>query len=107
YFDIDWDVEKTANWLRKQGVDQLVYLDKDASSSFGLGTWRAYLERLTSGSSEYALERRRGFSYWLECLEKLRKLAQYCETLRIPIIDPQGPLVVVDVKQCKPSSAQQ
>jgi len=100
YFDIASGAEGTANWLQKQGVDQLVYLDKDASPAFGPGTLRARLEGLTSG---YAADVywRRDFSYGLEGLEKLRKLAQYCESLRIPIRDPQGPLVIVDVRHCK------
>jgi hypothetical protein len=101
YFDIAWGAEKTTNWLRKQGVDHLVYLDKDASPTFGFDTWRAFLEMLKSDSSDIGLEKRREYTYWLECLEKLRKLAQYCESLRVPIRDPQGPLVTVNVRQCK------
>jgi hypothetical protein len=98
YFDIASDAERTANWLQRQGVDQLVYLDKDASYNFGLSSSRNALERLKLQSSESAPEMRRDASYNLESLEKFRKLAQYCESLRIPILDPQGPLVIVDVQ---------
>jgi hypothetical protein len=101
YFDIAWGDEKIVNWLQKQGVDQLVYLDKDASNSFGLERFRTYLESSKSDFSKYTLIRRREYSDELEGLEKFRKLAQYCESLRIPIRDPQGPLVIVDVRQCK------
>jgi hypothetical protein len=101
YFDIASDAQGTAKWLRKEGVDRLVYLDKDTSPSFGPRTWRNFLKELKSDSSESARWTRREFSYVLESLEKLRKLAQYCESLRIPIRDPQGPLVIVDVRECK------
>ena len=101
YFDIASDAEGTANWLQKHGVVQLVYLDKDASDSFGFNSWRAFLESLKSDSSEGASVGKREVSYVLESLEKLRKLAQYCKSVRNPIRDPQGPLVVVDMRQCK------
>jgi hypothetical protein len=101
YFDIASGAERTANWLQKQGVDQLVYLDNDASNNFGLSFSRNNLELLKSESSESALVFRWLNSFHLESLEKFRKLAQYCESLRIPILDPQGPLVIVDVRQCK------
>ena len=106
YFDITSDAQATANWLRKHGVGQLVYLDDDASDTYAISNWQFNLERIIkSGCSVYscdsALERRREYYYWFESLDKFRKLAKYCDSVRIPILDPQGPLVVVDVRQCK------
>ena len=101
YFDIDWKPERSASWLQTHGVDRLVYLDNDRSPTFGLALWRTYLEQLKSPSSDSALEEKRELSYEVESLEKFRTLSQHCESLRIPIQDPQGPLVVVDLRQCK------
>ena len=99
-FDISSDAERTAKWLQKEGVDQLVYLDNDTSDVFGLRKWRDLQERLKPQSSEVALWEQRELSYVIESLETIRKLAPYCETVRIPIRDPQGPLVIVDIRQC-------
>ena len=100
-YDIASDVERTAKWLQKVGVDQLVYLDEDTSDVFGLRNWRDIQELLKPQSSEVALWEKRELSYVIESLEKFRELAQYCGSQRIPIRDPQGPLVIVDVRQCQ------
>jgi hypothetical protein len=101
YFDIAWGDEKTVDWLQKQGVDQLVYLDNDASDTYSIRNRRTWLERHKLDPSDYIRVRMPEFSYGLEGLEKLRKLAQYCGSVRIPILEQQGPLVIVDVRQCK------
>lgn len=90
YFDIAWGDEKTVNWLQKQGVDQLVYLDKDASNGFDLERFRTYLENSKSDFSDTTLQRRREYSDQLETLEKLRRLAQYCESLRFQFATHRG-----------------
>jgi hypothetical protein len=100
-YDIASDVEGTAKWLKKVEVDQLVYLDGDTSDVFGLRNWRDVQESLKPQSTELALWEKRELSYLIESLEKFRKLAQYCGSQRIPIRDPQGPLVIVDVRQCQ------
>jgi hypothetical protein len=101
YFDIARDAGQTANWLLKEGVDRIVYLDEDSSASFGPRNWQAFLDGNKSDPSKAILVWLREASYALASLEKLRELAQSCESVRIPIRDPQGPLVVVDVRQCK------
>jgi hypothetical protein len=106
YFDITSDAKATARWLQTQGVDQLVYLDNDQSDTYSVKNWRSRLEILTtSGCSLFPCEsvpqRKMEYSYWLESLAKFRDLAQYCGSVRVPIRDPQGPLVVVDVRQCE------
>lgn len=106
YFDIASDAEVTARWLQKHGVDRLVYLDNDTSDSFSIASDRMFqLEMLIkSGGSQLppviAIQRRRDYLYWAKDLENFRKLAEYCKSVRIPIRDPQGPLVVVDIRQC-------
>jgi hypothetical protein len=107
YFDIDSDAEGTANWLKNHGVDKLVYLDNDAGPSFGLAIMRTKLERLNSADAEEyfgiigTLQKKREYIYGVESLEKLRKVAQYCGSLQISTRDPQGPLVIVDLRQCR------
>jgi len=100
-YDIASGTEGTAKWLQKERVDQLVYLDNDTSDVFGIRSFRDNIEWLKSLSSEAAVAALMGDSYSLESLEMLRKLAQYCPSRRIPIRNPQGPLVIVDVRHCE------
>ena len=102
YFDIASDAEATTNWLQKRGVDQLVYLDNDTSDTYSVSNWRFRLETVVKTFSPYTVpQRTMEYSYWLESLDKFRDLAKYCGGVRVPILDPQGPLVVVDVRRCK------
>ena len=105
-FDITSDADGTARWLQKEGVDHIVYLDNDTSDVFGLDKWREYRDQLKPQSSEAAQWEQSEVSYEIGSLETLRKLAQYCESVRIPIGDPQGPLVIVDVRQCGSQGSQ-
>lgn len=105
YFDIAWDAEKTLSWLQKRGVDQVVYLDKDSGNNFGFEFWRRVFEKFKSRSDEFAIQWTRNSSYEIKSLENLRNLAEYCSSPRIAIRDPQGPLVIVDIRQCKDQSA--
>ena len=67
----------------------------------GYATGGTSRSSLKSQSNKLALWEKRELSYVIESLEKFRKLAQYCGSQRIPIRDPQGPLVIIDVGQCQ------
>ncbi len=100
YLDIDWDVEKILTWLRKQDIDKLVYLENDASGPFGVAQWQSLLKPLDPQIPRQA-ELIADYSYSLKSIELHKKLAEYCRSKRIPIRDPQGPLVIIDVKNCQ------
>jgi hypothetical protein len=76
-------------------------LENDAGANFGFKRWRALLEGLGSRSDERALALKREFSFSIKGLERVRDLAEYCKSLRIPIRDTQGPLVIIEVRKCK------
>ncbi len=116
YFDIDWDVEKILTWLRKQDIDKLVYLENDVTSNFGAAQFQHRLKELKpqspeiNGSPENTVSPEvaqfiGGYTYALKGIEIHKKLAEYCRSKRMPIRDAQGPLVIVDVKDCRRNEA--
>jgi hypothetical protein len=109
YFDAKWDAAKTLSWLQKNGVGQVVYLDKDQSWNFGLNQWLATLGIFKAESelahtypeiheAKYKVDE----AYFeIDSLGNLRRLAEYCDSTQIPTRNPQGPLIIIDINQCQ------